>query len=128
MTANATQGALFTHRNHYLFADYYLDRRARERQESDVIHDLLAGLVEQMIAMNKQKGDEMRGFLAWLERETGHGGAGMGELPSTSWRSCAERWPSIPVAASSRNRFRRSTKPASRCCCRSKRGWPRPTG
>jgi hypothetical protein len=71
MTANATQGALFTHRNHYLFADYYLDRRARERQESDVIHDLLAGLVEQMIAMNKQQGDEMRGFLAWLERETG---------------------------------------------------------
>ena len=33
MTADATQGALFTHRNHYLFADYYLDRRSRERQE-----------------------------------------------------------------------------------------------
>jgi hypothetical protein len=163
MTVNATQGALFTHRNHYLFADHYLDRRSRERQEwgeadagsvfatitarwrrfkpqgdteaqteadwirpvlealghrynvqvglqtplgakvpdyvfypdettrqaakrgvltkadfqgalaerSDVIHDLLAGLAEQMIVMNKQKGDEMRGFLAWLERETG---------------------------------------------------------
>ena len=33
MTADAMQGALFTHRNHYLFADYYLDRRSRERQE-----------------------------------------------------------------------------------------------
>ena len=33
MTADAMQGALFTHRNHYLFADYYLDRRASERQE-----------------------------------------------------------------------------------------------
>ena len=33
MTADAMQGALFTHRNHYLFADYYLDRRACERQE-----------------------------------------------------------------------------------------------
>ena len=33
MTVDATQGALFTHRNHYLFADYYLDRRTRDRQE-----------------------------------------------------------------------------------------------
>ncbi len=32
MTVDAMQGALFTHRNHYLFADYYLDRRACERQ------------------------------------------------------------------------------------------------
>ena len=44
---------------------------AAQPERSDVIHDLLAGLAEQMIAMNKQKGDEMRGFLAWLERETG---------------------------------------------------------
>ena len=33
MTVDAMQGALFTHRNHYLFADYYLDRRTHERQE-----------------------------------------------------------------------------------------------
>ena len=44
---------------------------AAQPERSDVIHDLLAGLAEQMIAMNKQKGDEMRGFLVWLERETG---------------------------------------------------------
>ena len=44
---------------------------AAQPERSDVIHDLLAGLAEQMIAMNQQKGDEMRGFLAWLERETG---------------------------------------------------------
>ena len=28
MTADAAQGVLFTHRNHYLFSDYYLDHRA----------------------------------------------------------------------------------------------------
>jgi hypothetical protein len=44
---------------------------AAQPERSDVVHDLLAGLAEQMIAMNKQKGDEMRGFLAWLEREAG---------------------------------------------------------
>ena len=33
MTADAMQGVLFTHRNHYLFADYYLDRRVCERRE-----------------------------------------------------------------------------------------------
>ncbi len=44
---------------------------AAQPERSDVIHDLLVGLAEQMIAMNKQKGDEMRGFLAWLARETG---------------------------------------------------------
>jgi hypothetical protein len=44
---------------------------AAQPERSDVIHDLLADLAEQMIAMNKQKGDKMRGFLTWLERETG---------------------------------------------------------
>ena len=33
MTADPVQGALFTHRNHYLFSDYYLDRRVAERPE-----------------------------------------------------------------------------------------------
>ena len=88
---------------------------AAQPERSDVIHDLLAGLAEQMIAMNKQKGDEMRGFLAWLERETGTriedltgrsqlrnypGDYQKGETPlafddpstssgQASWRSCA---------------------------------------
>jgi hypothetical protein len=38
---------------------------------SDVIHDLLAHLAEQMIATNGQKQTEVKGFLAWLGREIG---------------------------------------------------------
>ncbi len=36
---------------------------------TDVVHDLLAFLAEQMIAMNQQKQAEVKGFLAWLARE-----------------------------------------------------------
>jgi hypothetical protein len=38
---------------------------------NDVVHDLLAHLAEQMIAMNKNKQAEVKGFLTWLEREIG---------------------------------------------------------
>jgi uncharacterized protein YegL len=38
---------------------------------SDVIHDILAFLAEQMIEMNKTKNEEIKGFLKWLEREIG---------------------------------------------------------
>ena len=40
-------------------------------ERSDVVHDLLAFLAEGMIEMNKAKGEEIRGFLRWLEREIG---------------------------------------------------------
>ena len=40
-------------------------------ERSDVVHDLLAFQAEQMIEMNKAKGEEIRGFLRWLEREIG---------------------------------------------------------
>jgi len=40
-------------------------------EQSDVIHDLLAHLAEQMIEMNKQKQAEIKGFLTWLERKIG---------------------------------------------------------
>jgi len=40
-------------------------------EQSDVVHDLLAYLAEQMIQMNKEKQAEVKGFLAWLEREIG---------------------------------------------------------
>jgi len=40
-------------------------------EQSDVVHDLLAHLAEQMIEVNKQKQAEVKGFLAWLEREIG---------------------------------------------------------
>jgi hypothetical protein len=38
---------------------------------SDVIHDFLAYLAEQMIEMNKKKNEEIKGFLKWIEREIG---------------------------------------------------------
>ncbi|MDP8241328.1 MAG: TaqI-like C-terminal specificity domain-containing protein [Candidatus Hatepunaea meridiana] len=40
-------------------------------EHSDVIHDLLAYLAEQMTEMNKQKQAEVNGFLSWLERHIG---------------------------------------------------------
>jgi hypothetical protein len=40
-----------------------------EKEQSDVVHDLLAHLAEQMIEMNKQKQAEVKRFLGWLERE-----------------------------------------------------------
>lgn len=39
--------------------------------QSDVVHDLLAFLAEQMIDMNKAKQVEVKGFLTWLSREIG---------------------------------------------------------
>jgi len=38
-----------------------------ERERSDVVHDLLAFLAERMLKMNKDKPQEIRGFLDWLE-------------------------------------------------------------
>ncbi len=43
-----------------------------ERDRGDVVHDLLAYLAEQMIALNQQKKAEMKEFLAWLARELGN--------------------------------------------------------
>ena len=40
-------------------------------ERSDIVHDLLAFQAEEMIEMNKTKGEEIRGFLRWLEREIG---------------------------------------------------------
>jgi hypothetical protein len=41
------------------------------QEKSDVVHDLLAFLAEQMLEMNKQKQQEIKDFLGWLEREIG---------------------------------------------------------
>jgi hypothetical protein len=38
-------------------------------EQSDVVHDLLAYLAEQMIELNQQKQKEIKGFLKWIERE-----------------------------------------------------------
>jgi len=40
-------------------------------ERSDVVHDLLAHLAEEMIRMNKEKQEEIRGFLSWLSDYTG---------------------------------------------------------
>ena len=40
-------------------------------ERSDVVHDLLAFLAEKMVGLNKAKGEEIDGFLRWLEREIG---------------------------------------------------------
>jgi hypothetical protein len=37
--------------------------------KSDVVHDLLSYLAEQMIDMSKKKNEEIKGFFKWLERE-----------------------------------------------------------
>jgi len=42
-----------------------------EAERSDVVHDLLAHLAEEMIRMNREKQEEIRGFLAWLSDFTG---------------------------------------------------------
>jgi len=38
-----------------------------EQEKSDVVHDLLAFLAERMLEMNKEKQQEIKGFLGWLE-------------------------------------------------------------
>jgi hypothetical protein len=43
----------------------------REPEQTDVVHDLLAYLAEQMIEMNRQKKSEVKDFLDWLETYTG---------------------------------------------------------
>ena len=42
---------------------------AADPERSDIVHDLLAFFAERMIEMNRTKGEEIRGFLRWLERE-----------------------------------------------------------
>jgi hypothetical protein len=43
----------------------------QQPEEADIIHDFLAYLAEQMIALNQQKQTEIKGFLKWLERFIG---------------------------------------------------------
>jgi hypothetical protein len=42
-----------------------------KQEKSNVVHDLLAFLAELMLEMNKQKQQEIKGFLGWLEGEVG---------------------------------------------------------
>jgi hypothetical protein len=47
--------------------DFVLRQLNRKPERADVVHELLAFLAEKMTAMNKQKTDEVKGFLTWLE-------------------------------------------------------------
>lgn len=38
-------------------------------EQSDVVHDILAFLAEEMIRLNQEKQKEMKNFLSWLEAE-----------------------------------------------------------
>jgi hypothetical protein len=67
---------------------YASDRLAAN--ETDVIHDLLAFLAEQMIALNKRKQAEVKRFLSWLEKALKivpdkNGEAGIGSLRKKSY-------------------------------------------
>ena len=42
-----------------------------EREQSDVVHDLLAFLAEEMTRLHKEKQAEIKGFLGWLESYLG---------------------------------------------------------
>lgn len=48
-----------------------------EREQSDVVHDLLAFLAEEMAGLHKEKQSEVKGFLTWLE---GHIGVSIEDL------------------------------------------------
>jgi len=47
-------------------------RLAAQPEESDVVHDLLAFLAEQMVEMNKEKNTEIKKFLTFIESEIGN--------------------------------------------------------
>ena len=40
-----------------------------EHEQSDVVHDLLAFLAEEMTRLNKEKQSKVKSFLTWLEKE-----------------------------------------------------------
>jgi hypothetical protein len=74
-------------------ADIYLPKDPQrnfiaDQEKSDSVHDLLAFLAERMRKMNKQKQQEIRGFLGWLE---GYVGAKVENLtPKTKLQSYYE--------------------------------------
>jgi len=50
----------------------FIDARiAAQPEESDVVHDMLAFLAEQMLEMNKEKNTEIKAFLNFVESEIG---------------------------------------------------------
>ena len=50
----------------------WVDKELRDGR-NDTVHDFLVYLAEQMIELNKDKNEEIKGFLKWLDREIGIG-------------------------------------------------------
>jgi hypothetical protein len=83
-----------------------------EHEQSDVVHDLLAFLVERMLEMNKQKPHEIKGFLGWLE---GFVGAKVEDFtPKTKLQSYYEHDYEGFLAVLKKNRKKLAIDPARR--------------
>ena len=83
-----------------------------DQEKSDVVHDLLAFLAERMLEMNKEKQQEIKGFLGWLEGEVG---AKVEDLsPKTKLQSYYDYDYDECHAVLKKNRKRLSINPSSR--------------
>ncbi len=83
-----------------------------EQEQSDVVHDLLAFLAERMLEMNKQKQQEIKGFLGWLE---GFVGAKVEDLtPKTKLQSYYEHDYESFLAVLKKNKKKLAVDPARR--------------
>jgi hypothetical protein len=77
-----------------------------------VVHDLLAFLAERMLEMNKQKQQEIKGFLGWLE---GYLGAKVEDLtPKTKLQGYYEHDFDAFLAVLKKNKKRLKIDPARR--------------
>ena len=82
------------------------------QEKSDVIHDLLAFLAEQMLEMNKEKQKEIKGFLSWLE---GYIGAKVDDLtPKTRLQNYYESDFNAFLEVLKKNRKKLAIDPAIR--------------
>jgi uncharacterized protein (UPF0305 family) len=83
-----------------------------EQEKSDIVHDLLAFLAERMLEMNKQKQQEIKGFLGWLE---GFVGAKVEDLtPKTKLQSYYEHDYEDFLAVLKKNKKKLAVDPARR--------------
>ena len=83
-----------------------------EQEKSDVVHDLLAFLAERIQEMNKQKQQEIKGFLGWLE---GFVGAKVEDLtPKTKLQSYYEHDYESFLAVLKKNGKKLAVDPARR--------------
>ncbi len=83
-----------------------------DQERSDVVHDLLAFLAERMLEMNKEKQQEIKGFLSWLEGEIGAKVEGLS--PKTKIQSYYDYGWDEFYAVLKKNRKRLAINPSAR--------------